>query len=289
MVYRESDELRTFHEKSREAVQLAIKSRWAEAAELNRELIAYAPDDADAYNRLGKALMELGDTEGARSAFEHSLTLNPTNTIAQKNLQRLAEGVAQASGASSLSHKMFISEAGKSAQVALLGCQSGAALPYVAPGTPIELRSHRGNLVAYTTEGGLLGVVPPKLGHRLVTLMDGGNQYAGAVVSVCKEEVQVLLHESFQHPSLRSKVSFPAAVTASVAAPSMPRQSMVDDDDEGIAPVAVANEDPADGLLDLADVEDIDDEFSEVDVADIVEDDDDADEDDGDQDLDEAI
>ena len=209
MVYREADEARDLKIKAREAVELAMSGRWAEAIAVNSEIIATSSSDLGAYNRLGKALLELGDPEAARAAFEHSLALDPSNQIARKNIERLSEGMV-CGGSASLSHKMFIGEVGKSAQVELLGCAADASRPYLAAGSAIELRVHNGNLVAYSVQGQYVGIVPPKRGRRLAVLMEGGNRYEGAVVNSGEATVSVVLHESYQHPSLRSKTSFPA-------------------------------------------------------------------------------
>jgi tetratricopeptide (TPR) repeat protein len=56
---------------------------------LNRAIIARAPDDVPAHNRLGRAYQELGLIEHARSAFDAVIRLDPTNVIARKRLQEL--------------------------------------------------------------------------------------------------------------------------------------------------------------------------------------------------------
>ena len=233
MVLRQADEVRDLNSKARAAVELAMSGRWEEAAEVNREMISVAPSDLDAYNRLGKALLELGDTQAARAAFEHSLVLDPTNSIARKNVERLSNGTAS-SGSAPLSHKMFIGETGKSAQLALLGCALDSARPSLAPGSAIELRTHNGNLVVYSAQGKYVGIVTPKVGHRLVALMEGGNRYSGAVVSTTVDSVRVVLHESYQHPSLRSKMSFLALARppADAAAPAPAAEEEVDIENE---------------------------------------------------------
>ena len=91
MVIRETDSARMAKSKMREAVALATESRWEEAAEINRQLLEVQPESLDAWNRLGKALLELGDAAGARDAFAESLRIDPTNVIALKNASRLAE------------------------------------------------------------------------------------------------------------------------------------------------------------------------------------------------------
>ena len=76
-------------EKSRGAIALAMEGRWERAVTLNREILGLFPDDVDALNRLGKALLELGRYPASRDSFESALRISPHNTIAKKNLERL--------------------------------------------------------------------------------------------------------------------------------------------------------------------------------------------------------
>ena len=210
MVYQEAEDVLTLKVKTREAIALAMDSKWEEAIAVNRELIRAFPDNLDAYNRLGKALLETGDPQGARAAFGRSLAVDPANTIARKNLDRLTSG-NNATGGGTLSHKMFIGDPGKSAQVSLLACASDTNGPYIAPGAPIELRVAGANLAVFNDAGQYVGIVPPQLGHRLRCMMEAGNRYGGAIVGSNGQSVRVLLHERYQDPSQRSKISFPAS------------------------------------------------------------------------------
>lgn len=249
MVYREADDVRDLKVQASEAVELAMDGRWEEAAAVNRKVIAASPSDLDAYNRLGKALLELGDPQAARAAFQHSLSLDPSNPIARKNIERLSNGTASG-GSALLSHKMFIGDTGKSTQVALLGCATDSARPYLAPGSSIELRVHKGNVVVYSAQGQYVGIVPPRVGHRLVALMEGGNRYSGGVVTSSADTVRAVLHESYQHPSQRSKMSFPAMAPApaSPAAPLPEVASLEEREPLAVEPVA---ETPAEELREL--------------------------------------
>src|SRR2546423_15647555 len=75
---------------SDQAIALALESKWEEAAALNRTILASFPNDVDSWNRLGKALIELGRFRDARDAYQNSIALDPVNTIAKRNLDRLA-------------------------------------------------------------------------------------------------------------------------------------------------------------------------------------------------------
>src|SRR2546423_7490972 len=71
------------------AIDRALASQWEEAVTTNRNILNIFPNDAEAYNRMGKALSELGRYSEARQAYNQTLKYSPNNTIAKKNLDRL--------------------------------------------------------------------------------------------------------------------------------------------------------------------------------------------------------
>src|SRR5579859_1904210 len=72
-----------------QAISLALQSRWDQAVEVNRLLVTYFHDDAEAYNRLGKALTELRNYPEARDAYQRAIEIDKGNNIARRNLERL--------------------------------------------------------------------------------------------------------------------------------------------------------------------------------------------------------
>src|SRR5258708_19437139 len=110
------DRLRQKRTKSEQAITLAMKNRWDEAAQVNREILDLFPNEVDAYNRLGKALTELGRYAEARDAYSRAVKLDPLNGIASKNLLRLGKLATEGSAATSPSPvdpRLFIEESGK--------------------------------------------------------------------------------------------------------------------------------------------------------------------------------
>src|SRR3981081_4027787 len=93
------DRLRQKRTKSEQAISLAMKNRWDEAAQVNREILDLFPNEVDAYNRLGKARAELGRYAEARDAYAQAVKLDPLNGIASKNLQRLGKLAVEGSAA----------------------------------------------------------------------------------------------------------------------------------------------------------------------------------------------
>ena len=90
MVYQEEEQVRLRRQRSKQAIALALQGQWREAVEVNKSLTESFPNDVDAYNRLGRAYMELGEYSQAREAYSRAIELDPYNTIARKNLHRLA-------------------------------------------------------------------------------------------------------------------------------------------------------------------------------------------------------
>lgn len=215
MVFQAEDRARTKKQRTETAIQLALQGRWDEAANLNRAIIDLFPTDVDAYNRLGKAMTELGRYAEAREAYQKALEIDPLNAIASKNLSRLAtlgEEAAPRPATQKLSPQMFIEEMGKTGVTTLLRPKMEIAARMTA-GDQVDLAQDNGTLVVKSIQGELIGEVEPRLGQRLTKLMDGGNQYVVAISGLTDNDVKVFIRETFQHPSQAGKLSFPPAVT----------------------------------------------------------------------------
>jgi len=213
MVFTADDRTRLFRQqRTQHAIQLAMQGQWQEAAAVNRAIISVFPNDVDAYNRLGKALTELGRYSEAREAYGKTLEIDPLNSIAQKNLARLAslgEGTAvQAEGGKKLSPQMFISETGKTG-ITVLTRPAPEVAARMTAGDQVFLRRQNNTLLIESSQGEYLGEVEPRLGMRLIKLMEGGNEYAAAIATLSQDDIRVIIKETFQHPSQAGKPSFP--------------------------------------------------------------------------------
>src|SRR5258708_16422408 len=99
------------------AIQQALASQWEEAVVTNKHILNLFPSEAEAYNRLGKAHSELGQYSEARQAYSQTLKYSPNNTIARKNLDRLAQlheaPVRIHTGAELNDPRVFLQQTGK--------------------------------------------------------------------------------------------------------------------------------------------------------------------------------
>lgn len=206
---------RSKKELTNDAIARALNGEWERAAEMNRVILDLCPGDVEAMNRLGKALMELGQYEEARKVLGEVVRTSPYNTIAKKNLARLDQlgsaptpnkQVRKGGGAP----QIFIEESGKSGTTVLQKPASGRVVASIAPGDPVTLEVESGPVISvYARDGEYLGRVEPKLGKRLISLINGGNRYEAAIIGVNDRGISIIIREIYRHPSLHNVCSFP--------------------------------------------------------------------------------
>ncbi|MEO8456414.1 MAG: tetratricopeptide repeat protein [Chloroflexota bacterium] len=217
------------------AIDLALHGKWQEAAQINKQILEDFPKDVDAYNRLGKAQTELGRYREAKQAYTKALEADPLNTIAQKNLARLAT-LKKASapprpGTQKISPQMFIEETGKTGVTTLVRPDMEIAAGMTA-GDMVIIDVKKTKLVIKSIDGEQLGEVEPRLGQRLVKLIDAGNEYIAAISTLDETNVKVFIRETFQNSSQTGKLSFPPTITESFR-PYVKERMVRNDADDG--------------------------------------------------------
>jgi tetratricopeptide (TPR) repeat protein len=196
-----------------EAIDLALASKWSEAASINRTIIERFGPDEETYNRLGKAYTELSKIPEAVKAYDGTLKLNPLNPIALKNKAKLKALGDQKAGVPAAQGKvdptLFVEEMGKTVVTPVQVPANGEATAKVVPGDQVRLVPAGDALNVETVRGVVLGQVEPALGRRLAKFLDGGNRYTGAVASVAGAAIKIIIREVYQDPQFSGKPSFP--------------------------------------------------------------------------------
>jgi tetratricopeptide (TPR) repeat protein len=248
VTFQPEERARSYKKLEEDAIALARESRWEEAAEKNRELLALYPEEVSAYNRLGKALSELGHYVEARQAYTDALQIDPSNNIARKNVERLkqAQETGEASdgahanntrAADRIDPRLFIEETGKTGFTTLVDLAPPKALARISAGDQARLHREGSLLYVENAAGERIGRVEPRLANRLIKFMDGGNQYAAGIAEQSDREVRLIIRETFQDPSQFGKVSFPSQgggeTIRAYTRDSVVRRDRDDEDDAG--------------------------------------------------------
>lgn len=211
------ERLRIKKQMSDQAVKLAIGGRWGEAVDINRNLLTLLGEEAATYNRLGKSLMEMGRVTDARAAYARSLELDPANTIARRNLDKLATmHDVSGSAPSVIDTRIFLEESGKSV-TAVLQAVEPALVTGLDAGDVVDLKVEGNAVNVHTRAGDYIGMVEPRVGLRLAKLISSGNRYSAALIT-SSGDARVMIRETYQDPSLAGRVSFPRSSKVDVRA-----------------------------------------------------------------------
>jgi tetratricopeptide (TPR) repeat protein len=224
------------------AIAHATRGEWEQAVEANRQLLELGPD-IDAYNRLGKALAEVGRHAEALEAYEQALERDATNRIAQRNVERLrllsaGEKATKGNGKKrpdKAPATVFIEEMGKTGRARLINLGGPRVLAPLSPGDAVELAVDGEELIARVGSS-TVGIVEPRIAARLLKLIASGNRYEAAITTIHEagSDLTIIIREVFTHPANFGKVAFPmAAAGGGGVRPYMKGSALrYDDDDE---------------------------------------------------------
>jgi tetratricopeptide (TPR) repeat protein len=197
------------------ARELAGEGRWAEAIEVNQQLIERAPKDVNAFNRLGKAYFELHRYRSAYEAYGTAAAIDPANVIAQRNLSRIEplkaideDGEIQPMQ-QVIRPGIFIEEVGKTYVDDLVNVAGQEVLTELSSGNQLTIKVDGDNVGVVDQTGRYIGQVEPRLAKRLIELLELGNRYEVYVTSSSGQSVRVIIREAYKHPDMGNRLSFP--------------------------------------------------------------------------------
>ena len=196
-----------------QAVQAALEADWTRAVGLNTKILEANAEDLEARNRLGRALLETGKLEEAKVAYTEVIKAEPNNPIALRNVARLTTLLEHKTKINATKSKtqprLFIEDMGKTGILRLINPAPAHVVAKYSPGAEAELRERDGLIAVHARDGELLGFLEPKVGRRLLDLINTGNQYVVAVVSNDQQNPRVAIRETLQSPENAQRISFP--------------------------------------------------------------------------------
>lgn len=244
-----------------EARRAAFEGNWEEAVTLNLQIIDRFQRDADAYNRLGRAYISLGNLDDAKDAYSKALRADPANLIARRNLQRL-EILRGQGGRDSADvtrpgpmprPSAFLEEVGKTWVDELVNPGELRTLADISSGEELQFSVEDDRLVVLRSTGDRMGEVEPKTARRVLDLMTSGNRYEIFALGLAGQTLRIIIREIFRDPSVATTVSFPRQITsrAYLRDRDLLRQRDEadfflfdeDDEDEDAEPIAVERDD----------------------------------------------
>ena len=194
------------------ALQAALNGDWMAAAKLNQQILSFEPQNLEALKRLAKAYLELGKTDTARELYQQILIIDPYDQIAKKLLNRLQylNGTPPLNKTSALFSINFIEEPGITKTTQLVEICESCIIATLNHGEPVHLTPRKRQLCAYSTASNqYIGKLSEDLSQRLITLLQGGNQYQAWIKTANPPIVRIFIKETFRAPQFSTILSFP--------------------------------------------------------------------------------
>lgn len=199
-----------------EARTVALTGDWERALEVNSAYLERFPRDAQALNRKGRALLELGRLQEAWDAYSEALNADPANMIARRNLQRLEMLAASEASVASADAKVpsprgsvFIEETGKTWVDELTRAADDAVLASVSPGEQLSFEIRGSDVVVSSQDGKQLGELEQRIAQRLIDLTEAGIRFEMYALGMSGHSLRFILRETYRDPSLAGRMGLP--------------------------------------------------------------------------------
>lgn len=195
---------------TKKAIRAALENNWGIAIKINKDIVKDNPTDVAANNRLARAYWENDQISLAKKTYKKTLAIDKYNPIAQKNLKRLPSS-SKANGKKKFgnpTHHIFLEEPGKTKMVKLVRLTSPEILACIDCGDMVSLTTKKRIVSVDAEDGTYLGIIPEDLSRKLIKLIKGGNQYEAAVRKVDRQELEIIIRETYRDEKFRKQPSF---------------------------------------------------------------------------------
>ncbi|MGD9712749.1 MAG: tetratricopeptide repeat protein [Thermomicrobiales bacterium] len=203
------------------ARRAAFDGNWEDAVELNLRIVAQSEKDPEAFNRLGRAYISLGQLDDAKEAYTKALRADAANLIARRNLQRLETLLGPGGNAAEVTRpgpmsrtSIFLEEVGRTWVDELVNPNEAILLADITPGEQLVLSEEDNRLVVRRASGARVGEIEPKTGQRVIDLIGRGNRYEIYALGMTGQTLRFILREIHRDPANSTTVSFPRQITS---------------------------------------------------------------------------
>jgi len=198
-----------------EAIDAALNSNWQEALRLNLELAEKYPNDVETTNRLARSLAETGKFNQAKKLYQKVLRIDPYNTIAQKNLNRLSSmkkgDLETNQTTSSIKGDVFLEESGKTETTTIEDTAMSSVLAGLRSGDKVNLILQRNSITVISPSGKRIGKINDLLAKRVAQNLRAGSRFEAFVKSILlhgeprgkkNSKVEIFIREIHRSPKI---------------------------------------------------------------------------------------
>lgn len=208
----------------KQAIESALSNQWNLAIDLNKKILKVEKNNIPAQLRLAFAYLQKGEIEKAKKTYQTVLKIQPGNTIAQDNLEKIKilqekklKKVDQTSVAY-LDPNIFLEIPGKTAIVELINLGQKNILAQLSVGQKLILKIRRRKIEARTENNAFVGFLPDDISRRLIFFIKAKSQYSCYIKEIGLKKVIVFIKEEVKGEKVAKFISFPKNLQSNIEA-----------------------------------------------------------------------
>lgn len=194
-----------------QAIKYALENNWKEAIQINQLILENNPKDIDALNRLGFSYLKCQKLKEAKKIFEKVISFDKTNPIAHKNIKKIEALSGNKINESNNIHNidgLFIQETGKTKSIELRNLADKKTLLLLETADEVNLVIKRSKIFVQKPDKTFIGMLPDDIGMRLISLINGGNEYNAFIMNSDDKKVTIFVKEVKKSKKFANQPSF---------------------------------------------------------------------------------
>lgn len=220
-----------------QAINSAVNSRWEEAIEFNKQIIAQDENNIDAYLRLGFAYLQSNQIEQAKKYYKKALKLQPANQVANENLERIKilkekTNKKDLGKQVSLDPNLFLEISGKTKSVILVNLGQKDILAQLTAGQEVFLQHKKRRIEVRTKNREYIGSLPDDISKRLSIFIKAGSTYTSYVKEANLNRIVIFIREENKAAKVTRYTSFPRNIQAQLEEMSLEEEQKEPEEEE---------------------------------------------------------
>ena len=205
-----------------DAINAAIAYRWSDAIKLNKKILSLNKKNLSALLRLAFAYMRLDDLDHARKYYRQVLKIQPINSVAIENLERIKilqnkKIKNQKKTKVMFNPELFLESAGKTKSVKLVNLGQKNVLAQLLVGQEVVLKTKKRKVEVRTKyDDEYIGSLPDDLSKRLRLFIKAKSQYSAFIKENSLNNLIVFIREDSKGKKVANYISFPLDLSKNI-------------------------------------------------------------------------
>jgi len=184
-----------------QAITAATQGNWKLAIDINKKIISTNPNDTATLNRLGRAYTAMGELNQAQKTYQKVLDIDPQNSIAIKNLEKLNNlkhhiQTPSLNKTTVANQELFIKKPGVTKLVNLVNLGPSEVIASLSCGDIIKMHFSKRTISVLDHLDRHIGKLPDDMAFRFNQLSKNGHTFSACIKETSSNKIQIMIQET---------------------------------------------------------------------------------------------